>query len=95
MVSGTAWLCRATAPDQITSLGDTPSLFALSPGEVLGISEDPPAGIPRLGRVRDFREPGSLARTLLPRLRVVSGKCVARTMRGDEKSETWTTLKAA
>ena len=95
MVSGTAWLCRATAPEQIASLGDTPSLFALSPGEVLGISEDPPAGIPRLGRVRDFREPGSLARALLPRFRVAFGECLARTMRGDEKSETWTTLKAA
>jgi signal transduction histidine kinase len=94
-VNGTAWLCRATAPEQITSLEDTPSLFALSPGEVLGISENPPIGVPRLGRVRDFREPGSLARALLPRLRVAFGESVARTMRGGDRREAWSSLEAA
>lgn len=95
MVSGASWLCRATAPEQIEMLGNTPSLVALSPGEVLGISEDPPAGIPRLGRVRDFREPGSLARALLPRLCVAFGESVARTLREEQKPERWTTLEAA
>jgi signal transduction histidine kinase len=61
---GSSWVCRRCgAPDLPPGLG-----WTLSRGEVILVSEAPPREFHRLGRVREFREPGSLARALQPRL---------------------------
>jgi len=80
-VAGSAWLCRATTAEETARIASAPSLMVLSPGEVLAICETPPAGVPRLGRVRDFRNVGSLVRALQPRLQV--------TVIGASSSEGW------
>ncbi len=94
-VGGSAWLCRATTRSEIASLGSAPSRFALSPGEMLAVCEEPPPGIPHLGRVRDFREAGSLARALLPRLQVTFGESPLWMQRQGEETENRTILRAA
>jgi signal transduction histidine kinase len=61
---GSSWVCR-----RCSAAGVPPGAgWTLSRGETILVSEDPPADLHRLGRVRDFREPGSLARALEPRL---------------------------
>jgi signal transduction histidine kinase len=94
-VAGSAWICRATTLPATASLASAQSRFALSPGEMLAICEEPPPGIPRLGRVRDFREAGSLARALLPRLRVAVGTSPVPIQGHGEEAESGTTLRAA
>ena len=61
---GSFWVCRLCgSPDVPPGPG-----WPLSRGEAILVSEAPPSEFHRLGRVREFREPGSLARALQPRL---------------------------
>jgi hypothetical protein len=62
---GTAWVCRIP-PGGRPATEETPWIV-LDRGESLAISEGPVEGLTPIGRVRDLREPGSLARALRPR----------------------------
>lgn len=63
-----AWVCRACGPNEIAAAGEMSAWQTISPGEILAISENPPDGATRLGRVRDFRQAGSLESALQPLL---------------------------
>jgi signal transduction histidine kinase len=65
-----AWLCRACGDQELTALEDRPAWRTLSPGEILTISEDPPAAGTALGRVSEFRQAESLLNALQPHLRL-------------------------
>jgi|GEM_PF-6923732 len=69
-LQGGAWVCRASGKSGIEALGDRPPWVILSPGEVLAICDAPPEGMTPLGRVRDLRDSGSLARALQPMLEI-------------------------
>lgn len=63
-LAGASWVCRRCGgPETGEEIG-----WTLSPGERVMVVAEPSPETQRLGRVRDLREPGSLARALQPRI---------------------------
>jgi hypothetical protein len=68
-IPGGHHVLRVVGPEIDPSLPGSAACFLLSPGELLVMRSQPIPG-KSLGRAREFREPGSLARALEPKLEV-------------------------
>lgn len=69
-VEGAWWVCRSTGATAVAGERQCAASILLSPGEILKIVDDPIPGWDRLGRVREFRERGSLGKALQPSVRI-------------------------